>query len=412
MLKVSTYRKEITPTEKFMPCYLCGHAIRTEKAEGIIDPLWVTSLVLDVDGTKIVWVSVELIGLEKEFTDKIRKMVSKKYDVDINLVNINYVHTHSAPEYSKRNIFGLDSCAVEGYPEFVEQQTIDCIDACFDQEFIEAKAYYHISSIEGCYSNRNGLDKPCDKDVITVEFRNNDKVVAGLCNFTCHSTVLGPQNLKVSSDLAGYVARSCEAKWGVYPIISIGAAGDMSNRLYRQGNDLNELNRVGKEMMDQVFNDDYEAKELSISAPKVYPFSYLETYYPEYEKKKLQYDNIVDKINNAKTFDETKIYTSALAKAKQGLECKPFTLDLHGCYVDLGDLKYFVIPAELFSRFGVEIKKAMNCKCPILWGYCNYSVGYLGNIDDYGNSFETSASDIPVGTTEKIVSEIVKLIKG
>ena len=75
-------------------------------------------------------------------------------------------------------------------------------------------------------------------------------------------------------------------------------------------------------------------------------------------------------------------------------------------------MKYFVIPAELFSRFGVEIKKAMNCKCPILWGYCNYSVGYLGNIDDYGNSFETSASDIPVGTTEKIVSEIVKLIKG
>ena len=121
MLKVSTYRKEITPTEKFMPCYLCGHAIRTEKAEGIIDPLWVTSLVLDVDGTKIVWVSVELIGLEKAFTDKIRKMVSEKYDVDINLVNINYVHTHSAPEYSKRNIFGLDSCAVEGYPEFVEQ---------------------------------------------------------------------------------------------------------------------------------------------------------------------------------------------------------------------------------------------------------------------------------------------------
>ena len=54
----------------------------------------------------------------------------------------------------------------------------------------------------------------------------------------------------------------------------------------------------------------------------------------------------------------------------------------------------------------------MNCKCPILWGYCNYSVGYLGNIDDYGNSFETSASDIPVGTTEKIVSEIVELIKG
>ena len=80
-------------------------------------------------------------------------------------------------------------------------------------------------------------------------------------------------------------------------------------------------------------------------------------------------------------------------------------------YVDMGDLRFFVIPAELFSRFGMQIKQAMNCKCPILWGYCNYSVGYLGNKEDYGASFETAASDIPIGTTEKIVEEIVEFIK-
>ena len=53
----------------------------------------------------------------------------------------------------------------------------------------------------------------------------------------------------------------------------------------------------------------------------------------------------------------------------------------------------------------------MGAKCSILWGYVNYSVGYLGNIEDYGNSFETSSSDIPCGTTEKIVDEIVTMIK-
>ena len=411
MLKISTARNEITPTDKFMPCYLCGHAIRTELSTGIMDPLWVSAMVLDVEDTKMLWVTIELIGLEKKFTDRLREYVSNKYHVDFNLINISYIHSHSAPEYSYDNIFGLDTKAKEGYPEYIMDKTLKTIDECFNGEFKEVKAYGNTVSIEGCYSNRNGLDKPCDKDVITVEFRDNDKVVGGLCNFTCHSTILGPQNLLVSSDLAGYVARACEKVWGVYPLVCIGAAGDMSNRLYRKGNDLNELNRVGKEMMDQVFNDNYHPVELEIKKPVVKAYRFNKTYLPDYQKKKEQYDTIVDRINNARNFDEKKIYTSALAVATKGLKCEPFTLDLNCAYVDMGDLRYFVVPAELFSRFGVRIKEAMGAKCSILWGYFNYSVGYLGNIEDYGNSFETSSSDIPCGTTEKIVDEIVTLIK-
>ena len=38
-MKVSTYRSEITPTKEFLPCYLSGHAIRTELSNGIINPL-------------------------------------------------------------------------------------------------------------------------------------------------------------------------------------------------------------------------------------------------------------------------------------------------------------------------------------------------------------------------------------
>ena len=184
----------------------------------------------------------------------------------------------------------------------------------------------------------------------------------------------------------------------------------MSNRLYRQGNDENELNRVGKEMMDQVFAKD-KFVELSLHEPKIYNFNYQDTFYPDKDAKQKQYDEILAKVNNAKSFDEKKVFSSALALAKKGLECKPFVLDMECYYVDMGDLRFFVIPAELFSRFGMQIKQAMNCKCPILWGYCNYSVGYLGNKEDYGASFETAASDIPIGTTEKIVEEIVEFIK-
>lgn len=409
-MKAITFKKEITPTGKYFPCYLSGHAIRTDQATGIMHQLWTTALLLSVEDTKILWITVELIGLNREYTDTIRKEINEKYGISTDAIYINYIHTHSAPEYQDVSFFGGPG-AVKGYMDHVKKQIMEAVDNCFANEMIDVNALYQTVNIEGCYCNRNGKDKPCDKDVTLIKFVTaENEVVAGICNFTNHSTVLGPQNLKVSNDLAGYVARTCEEKWGVYPIVVIGAAGDMSNRLYRQGNDENELNRVGKEMMDQVFAQD-NFVELSLHKPEITTYTYKETYYPDKAVKQQQYDEILAKVNNAKNFDEKKVFSSALGIAKKGLDCLPFTLDMECYYVDMGDLRFFVIPAELFSRFGVQIKEAMACKCPILWGYCNYSVGYLGNIDDYGASFETAASDIPVGTTEKIVDQVVQLIK-
>ena len=96
-----------------------------------------------------------------------------------------------------------------------------------------------------------------------------------------------------------------------YPVIAIGAAGDMSNRHYRQGNDLNELNRVGNEMMSQVFYENRTVKKLNITKPKVNLYRFHEVYQPKLENKQKQYDEIKSKVENAKTYDEKKTFTSA-----------------------------------------------------------------------------------------------------
>ena len=76
----------------------------------------------------------------------------------------------------------------------------------------------------------------------------------------------------------------------------------------------------------------------------------------------------------------------------------------------MNDVFILTIPAELFSRFGLEIKQAMAAVCPIVWGYSNYSVGYLVDRAEYGRSFESAAGSIPEGTTEEIVAEILNEI--
>lgn len=407
-MKVSTCRREITPKGEFFPCYLMGHAIRTAPATGILDPLWATALLLEAEGVKLLWITVELIGLERDYTEKLQEIIEEKYHISKENISICFIHTHSAPEYQEVSLLGGPG-AIPGYMDFVAGEILTAVEECFSGEQKDVRLYERTLQITGCYGNRNGKEKPCDKSFTTLAFKKGDQVVAGAGCFACHSTVLGPDNLKVSSDLAGFAARVLEREWGVYPVMMIGAAGDVSNRLYRQGNDLQELNRVGNEMMAQVLAA--PERELTLQAPIVRTFRFQETYYPDKNKKEAQYREIMEKIENARSFDEKKVYSSALAIARNGLACEPFCLDLICRYIDMGELKIMTIPAELFSCFGIRLKAAMGASCSICWCYNNYNVGYLGNQEDYGASFETASSDIPAGTTERIVEQMIAFIQ-
>ena len=149
-MKVSTYKVEITPTGKYFPCYLSGHAIRTEKATGIMHQLWTSALLLEIDDSKMLWITVELIGLNRDYTDELRETISKKYDLSKDAIYINYVHTHSAPEYQEVSFFG-GAGAIEGYMDFVRSCILEAVDNCFKQDQQDVKAYYDIVKVEDCY---------------------------------------------------------------------------------------------------------------------------------------------------------------------------------------------------------------------------------------------------------------------
>ena len=82
----------------------------------------------------------------------------------------------------------------------------------------------------------NYIDKPSDKDINMILFRNENHVVAGMFQFTCHPTVLGIHNMKISSDLLGNIGKALDEKYNSIFITMQGACGDMGNRQYRQGN--------------------------------------------------------------------------------------------------------------------------------------------------------------------------------
>lgn len=410
MLKVAYAQRVITPKDEFFPCYLCGHAIRVDQATGVMHDIHASVIVINIDSDKLVMISLELAMVNKEQSDMIREAIADKYNVPVKNITVSFVHTHSGPECSDESpFFGKEKAQVPGYFDWVAGQVFDAVDECFHKEFTEVKAYMKSVEIEGCYSNRNGKEKPADKSLTTVEFRDGKKVIAGFYNIACHPTVLGPQNLLVDPDLAGYISRTLQKKWGVYGLCLQGAAGDMGNRQYRQGNDENELNRIGSAIMEQYLLESEET-ELLLDKLVTWTYCYDEEFQLDAEEAQKQYDDILAKIENATTYDEKKVYTSSLAVAKQKLGKTSASIHLECSYYQMGDMEMWVMPAELFSRFGIQIKRAMRVCCPIFWGYSNYSVGYLFNQEDKGASFESAASDYPAGITEKITEDIINFM--
>ncbi|MBR0385974.1 MAG: hypothetical protein IJI05_05455 [Erysipelotrichaceae bacterium] len=400
MTKVSQLKVSITPAGRFFPAKMPnGHW-----AEDFSDLQYASILLLDVDGTRAVWISLDAIGCTESFSAQAREKLAVIAKTDPENVNIGYTHSHSAVRIGNGEDPAFDS--------YVTDQLIDGLQRCLKQGLTETKVFERNYDGMGFYSNRNGLDKLGDTEIKLLEFRDDNGETKGLVlSYACHSTVVNFQNTRsITSDLGGYLARGLEERYGVYPVVMLGAAGDMSNRCTRQGNDYDELIRVGEGLLSRM-DINTEEKELQLHDPSVKTYQYKKTFVTTREERQAQIANIKKQIEEAPTADLRRVFGSALEHAEREPDGSTFTMDVTGSVFRLGDLEIVTMPAELFSCFGLQIKKAMPVSCPVFWGYSNYSVGYLYNREESGKSFESAATNIPVGVPEDVTEYVCEAVK-
>lgn len=400
MVRVSQVKVTITAVGRFFPAKMPNGFW----AEDFTDMQYASILLMDVDGTRILWVSLDAIGCTERFSQSAREILAAIIKEPIENVNIGYTHSHCAPRVGSGDDPAFDS--------YVADQLCDGLQRCLKQGFEEVRVFERNFDGAGYYSNRNGLEKIGDTGIKLLEFRNDEGETKGLIlSYACHSTVVNFQNTReITSDLGGYLARGLEERYGIYPVVMVGAAGDMSNRCIRQGNTYDELVRIGDGLLSRMDIDDGET-ELLLQNPSVTPYQYKKTFVTTREQRQAQITNIKQQIAEATTADLKRVFSSALEHAEREPDGTNYVMDIKGAVFRLGDLEVVTMPAELFSCFGLQIKKAMPVKCPVFWGYSNYSVGYLYNIEEAGKSFESAATDIPAGIPEDItryVSEAVK----
>lgn len=199
---------------------------------------------------------------------------------------------------------------------------------------------------------------------------------------------------------------------GVTPYTFTGASGDISNRQYRQGNDFAELDRVGSGIAEILRNmGPYEKLGLHHVQTVSYDHtvSYDNTwYFKEYQKGIRDAEEVLSRKNIS--LDEWKLATSEKTLLEKKLQCEKVEFHVRGVVLHLGDLTIVTFPGELASTFGLQLRRKCKTKHFLLIGYANDYQGYFMEAQEYGKTYETKASNTPVGESERIAGEIGDLL--
>jgi neutral ceramidase len=236
---------EITPP---LGMALGGRGGPTTAAKKIIDPLFAQVLYLkDANGTGFVLVSLDMIGIAHELSEKIRLDIAHELGVSWNLIVLNTSHTHSGP-YMIRSLMAGVGPAPEievDYFKTLEQKIILATRAAAKAMTpVKVEVFDGVSEVG---INRRGKNKqgvtamlpdangPFDKNLWALKMSpENGNAPAVIFSYACHPVIVYGFNFSaISADFPGVARNVLREKLGgkAHTQFVQGLAGDVRPRV-------------------------------------------------------------------------------------------------------------------------------------------------------------------------------------
>jgi len=227
--KAGVARVVITPEQ---PMMAAGYAGRSKPSEGKTHDLHAKALALeDSQGTRLVIVTVDLIGIRRPLRDWLEAEVGRRYQLPPEGVLINASHTHCGPELRAEKYVLYDLPAelakkCEVYVARLKQQLVSVVGSALDN-LAPAKLAYARDKADFAI-NRRTKGGPVDHEVPVLQVKTPDgKLRAVLFGYACHNTTLS--FYKFCGDYAGFAQEYFEkAHPGVTALFMIGCGGDQN----------------------------------------------------------------------------------------------------------------------------------------------------------------------------------------
>ncbi len=271
--KAGTARVIITPEQ---PMWLAGFGSRTKPSEGKIHDLWAKALILeDANGRKAVLITLDLNGIPRDISSRIRKNLEVKFALSKSQIILNTSHTHSGPV--------LDNYLYDVYPiteELKERSRVYTVK--FENQIVKlvgsalkamepVKIYsengvtrFQVNrrnNTEATLNQQTELEGPNDYAVPVIKVVNRkNKLKAIAFGYSCHPSVLSLD--KWSGDYPGFAQLELEKLHPGATALFFQSAGADQNALPR--NTISFAKQYGTDLaaaVERVLEDDM--KELS-----------------------------------------------------------------------------------------------------------------------------------------------------
>ncbi len=235
----------ITPEQ---PMWMSGYAARNKPSEGKVHDLHAKALALeDSQGTRLVIVTVDLLGIPRPLRDRLEKKAGRRYELPPEFLMLNASHTHCGPVTKERkdsiygdNFYGLSPEQIElsrQYVESLEQKILELIGQSIENLAPAKLSYTHARAgfamnrrqkTEQGYRISPNPDGPVDHDVPVLRVDTPDgKLQAVMFGYACHNTTLS--FYEFCGDYAGFAQLYLEqAHPGTTALFIAGCGGDQN----------------------------------------------------------------------------------------------------------------------------------------------------------------------------------------
>lgn len=281
-MKFAVAKQAMTPAE---PVFLAGIGTRTHKSEGVLDELYVKTVLLSANRELLI-VAFDALGADRGFVLGIKEALRVRFGLEEADVLLQFSHTHASlfltgehPELRRGNY----SMGQDAWPE--DPTTID---------YTEDVAYYHhlkgivLGLVERCYAelrpgrlmlgagrsraaiNRRLVTEEGVKWAPAPEAELDDELAvltltdeqeqakAVLFSVACHPTSLSFDNYLVSAEFVGHACtRLEETHAGIVAVFLQGCAADLRPRHSVDGDRFKpcspeEMRAAGDELAGEV----------------------------------------------------------------------------------------------------------------------------------------------------------------
>ncbi|MGE5194354.1 MAG: neutral/alkaline non-lysosomal ceramidase N-terminal domain-containing protein, partial [Deltaproteobacteria bacterium] len=230
----------ITPDEL---TWMAGYASRDKPAEGKVHDLFAKALAVeDAQGTRLVIVTTDLIGIPRALRDLVEKQVREKYRLPPAGLLLNASHTHCGPvvKIGKSALYALDAeqaARVERYVRVLQEKLVGVIGKSLENLAPVQLGYSHARAgfamnrrlpTDSGPQNSPYPDGPVDHDVPVLRIDGPDgKLRVVLFGYACHNTTLS--FFQYCGDYAGYAQEYFEESHpGTTALFLMGCGGDQN----------------------------------------------------------------------------------------------------------------------------------------------------------------------------------------